>query len=154
MTFWQVPSHSDSGISDNPTATNSRAAQNQSRAAMWHLLPLFANSGGSLVVANSVELVTRAIPASRKFSLIAISEIAGCSRRAADSHATWPLAQTMPHHPIHSILYTGVRPRRDHNSRSRGSLLEDDLHGGAEKQRLQELASPRGRISESLRASV
>jgi hypothetical protein len=44
----------------------------------------------------------------------------------ADSHAAWPLAQTMPHHPIHSILYTGVRPRRDRRFSRRMASCADN----------------------------
>ena len=75
-------------------------------------LPLFAKCGRSFVDGNLTKIVALTIPTSLRFPLIAISENVSCSYRAADSHAAWALARTMPHHPIHSILYTGVRPRR------------------------------------------
>ena len=84
-------------------------------AAMWHLLPLFANSGRSVAVANLGKTVAREISAPRRFSLIAISGIASCSCRAADSHAARHLARTRKlRHPLHSILRTGVRFCRPH----------------------------------------
>ena len=55
-------------------------------------LPLFAKSGRSFDAANSFEIVARAITASRRFPLIAISENASCSCHAADSHTAWALA--------------------------------------------------------------
>ena len=69
MTFLQVPSHSDNGISDHHTATNSRAAQNQSRAAMWYLLSLFANSGRSVAVATLIAIAAYGVTTSCRISI-------------------------------------------------------------------------------------